>query len=177
MNPKFVLALALLAAICHVGSGQITLLGAGLLGGALAVSSGSNAAILAAGGAAALLKAKAVIAVSIANGHFNGNRLGRKKRSPVEAETEQAMIFAAVQQVEPQQCIRRLICDLASGQMAKSDNDVILALFAGKEPSMANPAFEYSVAAKLGKELKNIEACEIRYSCPVTGSQLSSIVN
>ena len=94
----------------------------------------------------------------------------RGKRSTVD---NNALEFAAIAQIEPEQCYRRLICDLATGQMPPSENDVILSLF--DDPAtfdVTSPAFEFAVAAEVGRHVKDISMCELRYSCPVTGIDL-----
>ena len=94
----------------------------------------------------------------------------RGKRSTVD---NNALEFAAIAQIEPEQCYRRLICDLATGQMHPSDNDVILSLF--DDPAtfdVTSPAFEFAVAAEVGRHVKDISMCELRYGCPVTGIDL-----
>ena len=56
-------------------------------------------------------------------------REGRAKRSINSLSTDAS--FAIISNLEPAQCYRRLICDVASGKMTADDNDqVILAPFA-----------------------------------------------
>ena len=84
-----------------------------------------------------------------------------------------ALEFAAIAQIEPQQCYRRLICDLATGQMPPSDNDVILSLFEDAAAlDVTSPVFEFAVAAEVGRHVRDISVCELRYSCSVTGNDL-----
>ena len=106
---------------------------------------------------------------------FSGSRGGhghghRGKRSAADTS---ALEFAAIAQIEPEQCYRRLICDLATGQMPPSDNDIILSLF--DESSIldvTSPVFEFAVAAEVGRHVQDISVCELRYSCSVTGNEL-----
>merc|ERR1712008_655005 len=52
----------------------------------------------------------------------------RSRRAAVAVdETDSAFSVLAAQ--EPAQCYRRLICDLATGSLEKSENDVIVSLF------------------------------------------------
>ena len=83
--------------------------------------------------------------------------------------------FTVLANSEPAQCYRRLICDLATGTMPKSENDVILSLFE-KDAVIESPKFEFSTAAKLGKLIRNVEVCELRYSCPLNGSELQNLL-
>ena len=105
--------------------------------------------------------------------NFSGSRPShgyRGKRSTVDTN---ALEFAAIAQIEPEQCYRRLICDLATGQMPPSDNDIILSLFEDAAAlDVTSPVFEFAVAAELGRHVKDISVCELRYSCSVTGNDL-----
>merc|ERR1712109_240641 len=99
---------------------------------------------------------------------------GRSKRSTDE---EDGLTFAFIAQSEPQACYRRLICDLATGQMPKSENDVIVSLFDGKKADVTSAKFDFDTAAEVGKALKNVDACEIRYSCPFKGEQIVKLIS
>merc|ERR1711945_22131 len=66
---------------------------------------------------------------------------------------------------EPASCVKQLICDIATGTKP-SENDIILSLFENETP-VTSPKFDFAVAASLGKQLKSVEACELRYTCPV----------
>ena len=74
-------------------------------------------------------------------------------------------------QTEPEQCVQRLICDIATGQMPESDNDIIPALFKGNSEA-GSSKFNYFMAAQLGKAAKNIKSCELRFSCSVPLDQV-----
>merc|ERR1712008_590419 len=87
-------------------------------------------------------------------------------------ETDSAFSVLAAQ--EPAQCYRRLICDLATGSFEKSENDVIVSLF-NKDTSIDSAKFEFATAAKLGKQLKSVQKCELRYSCPLSGEQIQKL--
>ena len=91
----------------------------------------------------------------------------RGKRS---AENDYA--FIALNNAEPAQCYKRLICDLATGAIPDSDN--ILSLFNG-ETEVISPKFEYTTAAKLGKAVKNAQVCEVRYSCPLNNQEIAKL--
>merc|ERR1711881_500820 len=93
-----------------------------------------------------------------------------KKRSA--AEDQQDAAFAVLTNAEPAQCYRRLICDMAAGVIP--DQDKILTLF-NAEVSPVSPKFEYVTAAKVGKIVKNAGLCELRYSCPLSTSEISKV--
>ena len=126
----------------------------------------------------------------------------RKKRSINSLSTDAS--FAIISNLEPAQCYRRLICDIASGKMEANENDeIILAPFKEVKKYLgqklfsasickltsftiyfqgtiaeANPAsytFEYLAAAEVGRAVASIEKCELRYSCPISGQELRTI--
>jgi len=137
----------------------------------LAATSGTaaNAAIIptltaVAGGAITLKAASLLIGSTL-----------RAKRSVEEAQAKEDLTFSFIAQQEPQACYRRLICDLASGEWPKSDNDVILNLFEKDVPN-TSAKFDFAIAAQVGKALRNVQACELRYSCPLTGEQIASLI-
>merc|ERR1711981_707725 len=149
-----------------VAAGLTTLEITGLGGGAVLTGGAAGTALLT--GGVLLLKGLAVAGIAIA-----ASRRGRREALAVE---EQDAAFSVLATNEPAQCYRRLICDLATGAMPKSDNDVILALFK-KDTSIESPKFEFATAAKLGKMVKDIQLCEVRYSCPLTGEQINKLLN
>ena len=91
----------------------------------------------------------------------------RGKRS---AENDYA--FIALNNAEPAQCYKRLICDLATGAIPDSDN--LLSLF-NEETEVISPKCEYTTAAKLGKAVKNAQVCEVRYSCPLNNQEIAKL--
>jgi hypothetical protein len=132
----------------------------------LGTLTGGGATALALGGGVLLIKALAIGALAIAASR-------RSRRSVLD---DQDAAFAVISGTEPAQCYRRLICDLATGTMPQSENDIIVSLF-DKESSIDSHKFEYSVAAKLGKQIKSVQMCEVRYSCPLTGSDIQKLFN
>jgi len=84
-------------------------------------------------------------------------------------------MIANAESAEPEQCFRRLICTLATGSMKSSEFDVIPKFLTRKEVSVESPEFEYSSAAKLGGKAKNVQACELRYSCPLTSEEIRAL--
>ena len=98
----------------------------------------------------------------------------KREKSVEDPVTEEStdLAIAAIMSNEPQQCYRRLVCDLAAGN---SDN-VILSLF--KKPvDVSSARFDLATAAQIGKEVKNTQFCEYRFSCPLSAQQLSKIFN
>ena len=129
--------------------------------GAVTVTS-ATATSLALLGGVAILKG-VVLAAALAR--------SRGKRS---AEEENDAVYAILAAQEPAQCYRRLICDLSAG--AIPDNDKLITLFNG-EVSPVSAKFEFSTAAKVGKIVKSAEACEIRYSCPLSTNEIQKLLN
>jgi hypothetical protein len=127
-------------------------------------AAGTVGAVAAVGGAALLLKAAALLAL-------------RESRGKRATENELDLAFVTIAAAEPQACDRRLICDLATGQVPKSENDVIVKLFDGKKADVTSAKFDFDTAAEVGKALKNVDACEIRYSCPFKGEQIIKLIN
>ena len=156
----FVLSAMAIAALANVASATFIFgTTAGAATGAVTVSGGSAAALGLLGGVV-LLKGLVLGAALLSR---------RGKRS---AENDYA--FIALNNSEPAQCYRRLICDLATG--AIPDNENILSLF-NEETDITSPKFEYTTAAKVGKIVKNAGVCEVRYSCPLSNVEIAKIFN
>lgn len=169
MNPKFALALTTMAAVCGGSNAIFFTTAAGTAATGIALTSGvgiTSAGALALGGLA-ILKVAAIAGLALA--------ASSRRRGKRAAEMDEAP-FALIAQVEPEQCYRRLICDLATGQMPKSDNDVILSLF-NEDTPISSPKFEFATAAKLGRLAKDIKACEIRYHCALDGQQIGDLLS
>ena len=113
--------------------------------------------------------------VAILKGVLLAQLLSRKRRSAEEVNTiEHEAVFAILAAQEPAQCYRRLICDLSAG--AIHDTNKLTTLFNG-EVSPVSAKFEFSTAAKVGKIVKSAEACEIRYSCPLSTNEIQKLFN
>ena len=97
---------------------------------------------------------------------------GRGKRS-TQIDNQDA-VFTILAAQEPAQCYRRLICDLSAG--AIPDTDKLVTLFNG-EVSPVSAKFEFATAAKVGKIVKSAQACEIRYSCPLSTNEIQKLLN
>ena len=165
MNPMFAATLAIAA--LSVAEATIIIGGtvATTAAGVTTVTVGSGAllssAIL---GGLVLLKGLALGAIVAGAG-----RSSKHRRS---AEDNQDAAFTVLNNAEPAQCYRRLICDMAAG--AIPDQDKILSLF-NTEVSPVSPKFDYVSAAKVGKLVKNAGLCEVRYSCPLSTAEISKI--
>merc|ERR1712113_647107 len=87
--------------------------------------------------------------------------------------------FSIISQLEPAQCYRRLVCDVATGKMPADESDnVILAPFEGasvKDADITSQSFDFLVAAEAGRQLQSVEKCELRYTCPLSSTQLREI--
>ena len=141
----------------------------GATGTTLVLASGSAGVVptaAAIAGGALVLKALGLAALSVAASQ------SRAKRS---TEAEEDVTFTLIARNEPSACYRRLICDIATGTMPKSENDVIVSLF-NKDVPITSAKYDYTVAAEVGKALKNIDSCELRYSCPLTGAEIAKLL-
>jgi len=157
MNPAVVISAVVAVLSCAEATDLVTGTGA------LFTGTGGTHLLLAGGTAGAVAPVAAVVGAGIllkaaALAVLNSSR---KKRS---AEDNDA-IFTTIAAAEPASCVKQLICDIATGQQP-SENDIILSLFNNDTP-VTSPKFEYAIAATLGKQLKSVEACELRYTCPV----------
>jgi len=160
MNPAVLISAVV--AVVSVGSAN-ALFGADIITATGASSGLGTSVILASGagiptaaavvGAGLLLKAGALLLI---------NQASRSKRSTDE-DTD--AIFTTIAAAEPASCVKQLICDIATGTKP-SENDIILSLFESETP-VTSPKFDFAVAATLGKQLKSVEACELRYTCPI----------
>lgn len=127
-----------------------------------------------------LIKAVAIGTVAGAALLASAARGGRGRR---EAETfnlneENDAVFNIIKGSEPHECVQRLICDMATGLMPPSDNDIIMSLFESPEQvSESSSMFKFAQAAKLGKINRDIQKCELQYTCPIDGFEIEQILN
>jgi hypothetical protein len=194
MNPKVCVTLALTACALNAVTGElITIAAAGtaVAAGTLLVTPAAATAIGAIIiGGGAILKGLAIAGVAgglgaaagrgRGFGGFGGFR-GRRQAAEPTAQAAAASVpsdelaFALVATTEPAQCFRRLICNLATGAMKPTELDVIPKFLTRKEIGVESPEFEFSNAAKLGSSLKNVQACEVRYSCPLSSEEIEKL--
>ena len=156
MNPLFVATLAVVA----LSAAEATIIVGTVATGTAVTVSASTAATLGLLGGVALLKGL-VLGAAVAR---------RGKRS---AESSEDAAFAVLNNAEPAQCYRRLICDMAAG--AIPDHDKILSLF-NTEVSPDSPKFKYVTAAKVGKSVKDASLCEVQYSCPLNNAEIAKLL-
>ena len=109
--------------------------------------------------------------VAILKGILLARLLSRKRSTHIDNEDAVFTILAAQ---EPAQCYRRLICDLSAG--AIPDTNKLVTLFNG-EVSPVSAKFEFTTAAKVGKMVKSAQACEVRYSCPLSTNEIQKLFN
>merc|ERR1711953_994921 len=155
MNPAVVLSAVAFACIAPANA---------IFGSSMFTGSGGTHVILASGTAGAVAPVAAVAGAAIllkAAALLHSSESSRKKRSAEENDA----IFTTIAAAEPANCVKQLICDIATGTKP-SENDVILSLFENDTP-VSSPKFDFAIAATLGKQLKSVEACELRYTCPV----------
>merc|ERR1712129_515808 len=165
MNTIFIVSLAVLA-MANISEAFFWLgTTAAATTGAITLSSGSLATLGLLGGVV-LLKGL-VLGALVLSSRSRGRREAVEDN---EVETEGA--FAILAGSEPSQCYRRLICDLAAG--AIPDQDSILTLF-NEDVSPVSVKFEYAMAAKVGKIVKNSNLCEVRYSCPLSTVEMQKL--
>ena len=108
--------------------------------------------------------------VAILKGILLARLLSRKRSAHMDNEDAVFTILAAQ---EPDQCYRRLICDLSAG--AIPDTDKLVTLFNG-EVSPVSAKFEFTTAARIGKMVKSAESCEVRYSCPLSTNEIQELL-
>ena len=141
----------------------------GTLGSATATTTATGTALAISGG---LVVLKVLALGALAAGAAAARSRREAEGEPIHDTSDSAFALLAAQ--EPAQCYRRLICDLATGVLPASENDVIVQQFEDEEP-IESFKFEFATAAKLGKSLKSVEKCELRYSCPLTGAQIQKL--
>ena len=154
--------IAAVIALASVADATFVLSTAAATTGTVYTVTSASAASLALLGGVAILKGALLGAVAARRG----------KRSAVEQEEEGVYAILAAQ--EPAQCYRRLICDLSAG--AIPDNDKLVTLFNGVV-SPVSAKFEFTTAAKVGKMFKSAQACEVRYSCPLSTNEIQKLLN
>ena len=169
MNPMIVAALALVA-VTSVAEATIFI---GVVGvGVSVTASASTVATLGLLGGVALLKGLVLGSLLSRPRHSYRHSYRHKRSANPESESDAA--FAILTNSEPDQCYRRLICDMAAG--AIPDQDKILSLF-NSEVSPVSPKFEYVTAAKVGKIVKKSGLCEVRYTCPLNTVEIAKLLN
>jgi len=92
-------------------------------------------------------------------------------QSSIDADN---VLFISILKLEEEKCVRRFVCEVATGHLnAPEYNSVISALLeANLELEVDSPKFVYSEAVKSGSRHQSVEQCQLKYSCPKTGSDI-----
>ena len=136
------------------------------------VTIGGGGAALGLLGGLVIIKGLILGAALLSSRGRGGHRRG--KRSLADDNDDAA--FAVLATAEPAQCFRRMICDLAAG--AITDNDNIISLFNNEiEVDVQSPKYDFATAAKVGKLVRDAKHCELRYSCPLSTTDIQQLLN
>merc|ERR1712024_243021 len=95
--------------------------------------------------------------------------ISRSKRS-----TDKEEIYKDVSNLEDLQCVRRFLCDVATGELSAPDYlSTVKSLQAENLNLLIGSAeLPYSEAVKYGAKVKSMKQCEAKYVCGQTGQQL-----
>merc|ERR1711936_104518 len=95
--------------------------------------------------------------------------LTRSKRS-----TQKDEIYQDVSKLEDQQCVRRFLCAVASGELSAPDYLSTVESLKAENLNLLIGSAElpYSEAVKYGSKVKSLKQCEAKYLCPQTGQQI-----
>merc|ERR1712203_306873 len=95
--------------------------------------------------------------------------ISRSKRS-----TDKEEIYKDVSNLEDLQCVRRFLCDVASGELSAPDYlSTVKSLQAENLNLLIGSAeLPYSEAVKYGAKVKSMKQCEAKYVCGQTGQQI-----
>merc|ERR1719245_188966 len=95
--------------------------------------------------------------------------LTRSKRS-----ANKEGVFQEVSQLEDQQCVRRFLCEVASGELSAPEYlSTVKSLQTENLNALVGTAeLPYSEAVKYGAKVKSIKQCQTKYSCSKTGLEM-----
>merc|ERR1711974_412401 len=95
--------------------------------------------------------------------------LSRSKRS-----ADKDGVFKEVSQLEDQQCVRRFLCEVASGELSAPEYlSTVKSLQTENLNALVGTAeLPYSEAVKHGAKVKSIKQCQTKYSCSKTGLEM-----
>merc|ERR1711913_68955 len=95
--------------------------------------------------------------------------LSRNKRSTNEKKT-----FEDVSKLEDQQCVRRFLCAVASGELSAPEylNTVESLKAENLNLLIGSAELPYSEAVKYGSKVKSLKQCEAKYLCQQTSQQI-----
>ena len=91
---------------------------------------------------------------------------------------ESEAVFRQLEETDPAHCFRRYVCDLSTGLLDENNSDhlAILNLVSDSLTNTSSVAFEYGIAASVGKRFSSLDVCEEMYDCPVTGKFLDQMI-
>ena len=83
-------------------------------------------------------------------------------------------VFQEVSQLEDQQCVRRFLCEIASGELSAPDYlQAVKHLQTENLNALVGSAeLPYSEAVKYGAQVKSGKQCQAKYQCPQTGLEI-----
>ena len=83
-------------------------------------------------------------------------------------------VFQEVSQLEDQQCVRRFLCEVASGELSAPEYlSTVKSLQTENLNALVGTAeLPYSEAVKYGAKVKSIKQCQTKYSCSKTGLEM-----
>merc|ERR550539_2274162 len=95
--------------------------------------------------------------------------LSRSKRS-----TDKEEVYQDVSKLEDQQCVRRFLCAVASGELAAPDYLSTVESLKAENLNLLIGSAElpYSEAVKYGSKVKSLKQCEAKYVCAQSGQHI-----
>merc|ERR1739838_629984 len=168
MNPIYLTSLFLVAIPTATGLGTIAL-GTTALTLAIPTISVTSATASLGTTLAALGLAKIGTAAVLA--------LTRQRRQTEAVENnliKQEILFQAVSKLEEAKCVRRFLCEVATGHLNAPEylSTVKPLLSESLETIIDSSKFPYSEAVKSGARHNSVEKCQFKYSCPKSGAEI-----
>ena len=168
MNPIYITSLFLVAIPAATGLGTIAL---GTTALSLAIPTISVTGVTASLGTtlAALGLAKIGAAAVLA--------LTRQRRQTDSVQNnliQQEILFQAVTKLEEAKCVRRFLCEVATGHLNAPEylSTVKPLMSESLESIVDSSKFPYSAAVKSGARHNSIEKCQFKFSCPKSGAEI-----
>ena len=88
--------------------------------------------------------------------------------------------FDYVTRIDPNDCVRRLICDVSTGKndfLALGNILNILPKVDAKIPlRLKKLSNQLKTAEKFGRKFRNIQACEAAFKCPLSGEDFKEMM-
>jgi len=93
-------------------------------------------------------------------------------------KNESEMVFRQLEEMDPAHCFRRYVCDISTGNLKNVTTDHLSILNLVSQPFIEkSTGFEYSIASSLGRQFGSLEVCEAMYNCPMSGQQITQLLN